>query len=37
MSLAIWSRTPRARIAIRVLLRMTATDVCCGPPGPPLR
>lgn len=24
--------TQRARIAIHVILRMTAMDVCCGPP-----
>jgi hypothetical protein len=32
MSLANSERITRARISIRVFLRLTAMDVCCGPP-----
>ena len=36
MSLALWERIIRARISLRVFLRLTAMDVCCGPPLPSL-
>jgi hypothetical protein len=36
MSLANLVRITRARISIRVFLRLTAMDVCCGPPNTPL-
>jgi hypothetical protein len=32
MLIAAPGRTKRARIAIQVVLRLTAMDVCCGPP-----
>jgi hypothetical protein len=32
MSISSTVRVTRARISIRVFLRMTAMDVCCGPP-----
>jgi hypothetical protein len=32
MSMAGAARSTRARIALHVFLRLTAMDVCCGPP-----